>query len=523
MKKNKLNLLSLVLATMTITTILPTQAFAASTSKSTDDKIYFLPTKSSDAILIESNGRFGLVDAAEDTGTRRTDLPKNKFDAINTQGYEDVVVNFLKDKGVETLDFVIATHAHSDHIGGMDDVIKNFKVNKLYTRPYSDICVNSNGVNYFYFRDNREYDWDNKEVYNEMIYAAKKYGVNTVFIQENTSKKDLSFSFGDFDIKIVNDKIVTTNKNNMKTVDNLNSISLGVVVSKGDKRVFLGGDIDNSDGAEDRLISESETSKLLKNVDVYKIAHHGANGTDKFLKHLNPKTIIVTGIGLSNNVASTVNNLRTDGVYSTNDNGVIELTISDSGNITTNSTVNQLNTTRNDSNWKKNSNGTWSYYKNNNKVYGWNQLSYAGTMNWYCFNSKGEMLTGWQKLSWNGKTSWYYFDNSGAMKTGWQKIKYNGKDEWFYLEPNTISTSKGNLYKGEMTTGWRYIYYNGSNNWYYFDNNGVMKTGWQQINYKGKKQWFYFDSKGKMLTGKQTLSWNGKTSTYYFDTDGVLK
>ena len=75
--------------------------------KEDDLKIYFIDVGQADCILLEQNGKFMLIDAGN-----------------NDDG--DLVVNYLKEKGVQKLDYIIATHAHEDHIGGMDNVINNF-------------------------------------------------------------------------------------------------------------------------------------------------------------------------------------------------------------------------------------------------------------------------------------------------------------------------------------------------------------------------------------------------------------
>lgn len=44
---------------------------------------------------------------------------------------DEYLVNYIKSQGVEEIDTVIATHPHSDHIGSMQDILENFKVNKI--------------------------------------------------------------------------------------------------------------------------------------------------------------------------------------------------------------------------------------------------------------------------------------------------------------------------------------------------------------------------------------------------------
>ena len=48
----------------------------------------------------------------------------------NTQG--EKIKKYLKAQGISTIDVVIGTHPDSDHIGGIDYIINNFKINKFY-------------------------------------------------------------------------------------------------------------------------------------------------------------------------------------------------------------------------------------------------------------------------------------------------------------------------------------------------------------------------------------------------------
>ena len=51
---------------------------------------------------------------------------KNIVIDAGENGNDEFVCNYLKEQGVKTIDLVIATHQHSDHIGGLDTVIKTF-------------------------------------------------------------------------------------------------------------------------------------------------------------------------------------------------------------------------------------------------------------------------------------------------------------------------------------------------------------------------------------------------------------
>ena len=43
-----------------------------------------------------------------------------------------LLVQYFKEQNMTKFDYLIATHPHEDHIGGMDDIIKNFDIEKIY-------------------------------------------------------------------------------------------------------------------------------------------------------------------------------------------------------------------------------------------------------------------------------------------------------------------------------------------------------------------------------------------------------
>ena len=79
--------------------------------------VHFLDVGQGDSILIEYKNKSMLIDAGE-----------------SDQG--EVVSDYLKDQGISTLDYVVATHPHSDHIGGMNDILNNFKVEHFIDSGY---------------------------------------------------------------------------------------------------------------------------------------------------------------------------------------------------------------------------------------------------------------------------------------------------------------------------------------------------------------------------------------------------
>lgn len=233
------------------------------------NRIHFLNTGYSDCIILESNGHFAMIDAAEDT-----DFPENK-PHLNMPGYEDKVLEYINENcsvnNEITFDFILGTHCHSDHIGGFDTVInaENVKIEKAYLKPYYEENIS------FYERTR----WDNTEVYTQMKDALNNKSIPIIdsFDKEN-------FKFGDFSITFFNGDYV---KLKSKTGENRNSVV--TLVEYNGKRVLLSGDMDYLHGGEQELADK------IGKVDVLKVGHHGYIGSTslKWVKTLNPEIALI--------------------------------------------------------------------------------------------------------------------------------------------------------------------------------------------------------------------------------------
>ena len=252
------------------------------------DRIYFLNTGGADAILIESEGKFALVDAAEDS-----DNPRG-FEELVYEGTEQYVVDTVKkiagDKnGKVTLEFVLGTHSHSDHIGGMDTLIldKDVTVKAAYLKKYDENRINPYEIEH----------WDNKEVYEQMISACEERDVRLVQ-QMNEDK----FYFGNFTMQFCN---VYDPENDEPVGENDNAI--GLLIEKDGMRAFLSADIDNKTGDEDRI------AKQIGKINLLKVGHHGydESSTENFINTLHPEIAVVTNNErwISKNPLNNLNNV----------------------------------------------------------------------------------------------------------------------------------------------------------------------------------------------------------------------
>lgn len=42
------------------------------------------------------------------------------------------MVDYLNNQGVKDIKYLIATHSHADHLGGLDSVVKNFNIENVF-------------------------------------------------------------------------------------------------------------------------------------------------------------------------------------------------------------------------------------------------------------------------------------------------------------------------------------------------------------------------------------------------------
>lgn len=150
------------------------QAAPATNTSSDPGSIHFLTLNANDdAILIECNGKFGMVDSGEDSDYPNGSDPRYPSRSGTTigQGQEQNVIAYLHSLGVNSsnFEFYIGTHPHSDHIGSADEIIREFHPKRVYIEPYKDSYIS-----------NPNHLWDNLYVYDHMVSAAKETGATLI-------------------------------------------------------------------------------------------------------------------------------------------------------------------------------------------------------------------------------------------------------------------------------------------------------------------------------------------------------
>lgn len=487
---------SVLVAASLLTVFFPSREGNALPAEAHSDNhgiIHIFAFEGSDAILVESNGEFAMIDSGEDN-----DYPSGEDDRyplrsgiIKGNGKEDQVIQYMKEQGVnsENLKVYIGTHAHSDHIGSADEIINEFTPDYVYTPLYDDS----------YITDESRL-WDNQYVYDNLIAAAEEN--NAVLIQEPT-KEERTILLGFLTLQIENYHEIDSD---FKTSD-ANDYCWGIKVTDGVNTAFLAGDINNNIGSEDEL------SNTLGHVDALKMGHHGLSGSNtvSYIESLSPCIAVITGNKnkLPDATADALFSFKTN-VISASDavaenQETIRLSFTGNG-ITTNIPDKNLQIQFRErqsspymtaysnyesivlNGWKQ-VGKYWYWFENSNIATENSWIKTSGR--WYFLQENARMATGWARVD----GVWYYLDSSGAMQTGWKKIK----GVWYYLNGS-----------GAMQTGWLKT----GGKWYYLNDNGAMATGWKQVG----KTWYYLNSSGAMLTGWQKIS--GKW--YYLDSSGAM-
>ena len=210
---------------------------------------------------------------------------------------ESILLPYLLDRRVKTIDYLVISHFDSDHIGGLFKIMENIKI--------KNILISKQGK-----------ESENLKKFKEII---SKKRINVKVVKKGDIIKVDKYSY--FEILFPEENLITDNiLNNNSIVAKLNCIGLNILFT---------GDIEEI--AEKRLIELYEESEKLKST-ILKVAHHGSKSSsiDKFLELVNPKIALV-GVGEDNNFGHPNQSVLerigeyTNKIYRTDINGEIEI------------------------------------------------------------------------------------------------------------------------------------------------------------------------------------------------------
>jgi beta-lactamase superfamily II metal-dependent hydrolase len=189
--------------------------------------------------------------------------PEGKRALIDAGPSRDAAARLLKQKGITRLDLVVVSHHHSDHYGGMEQVIRTYK------------------PRYFLASDSGHAT----KLYLKLLRTVEEEGITAI---EPTSKPR-KIELGSVELTVF------PKAPEDRREENNNSI--GLRLQYGGFSVLLTGD---SEEDERRWWIEGHP-ELVRNCTILKLAHHGShNGTDaRWLKLVNPE-LAVASLGRGN-------------------------------------------------------------------------------------------------------------------------------------------------------------------------------------------------------------------------------
>lgn len=198
-------------------------------------KVYFFDVGQADSILVINEEQTMLIDAGN-----------------NEDG--EILVQNLKSLGITKIDYLIGTHPHEDHIGGVDDIIRNFEIGTIYMPKVQT----------------------NTKTFEDVLDAVKEKELTI-----STPKVKDTFRVGQAECQV----LAVNNKSK-----NLNLTSI-VIQMKFDSMTYLfTGDAEKE--VEEKILEENKDIKA----NILKVGHHGSDtsSSEKFIQAVAPEISIIS-------------------------------------------------------------------------------------------------------------------------------------------------------------------------------------------------------------------------------------
>ncbi|MDF2820630.1 MAG: beta-lactamase domain protein [Clostridiales bacterium] len=190
-------------------------------------------------------------------------LPNSKsilIDAGESDSYENIT-KIIDSSNITKIDVLIATHPHADHIGGMDEIIENYEIGKIYMPKISSSTT----------------------TFENLLQT-----ISDKNLKITTATAGMSIELDDS----VNIDILGPNSSNY---DDINNFSIIIKLTYNNNSFLFTGDAES--------VSEKE---LLQNqydlkADILKVGHHGSSSSTSasLLKAVEP-TYAIISVGKDN-------------------------------------------------------------------------------------------------------------------------------------------------------------------------------------------------------------------------------
>lgn len=220
-------------------------------------------------------------------------LPDGKTILIDggSKGKSDEVMAELNRQNIKTIDYLFITHPHEDHIGGLVEVVKKYKIGDIYMQKAST----------------------NTMVFRNFLAAIKAKGEKVKTIKEG------GYLIGDKGSKL---SLQSFNEN-LASYKELNNYSIILRLKYGSTSYLFMGDA--FDSIEKKLVKSGYDIES----DVLKVSHHGSRygSYSGLLSSVRPKYSVVSVGGHNRydhpNMATITRLKRVSKVFMTDENGTV--------------------------------------------------------------------------------------------------------------------------------------------------------------------------------------------------------
>ncbi len=216
------------------------------------NSLFSTDTQNAPTVVVDGNMQVSVIDIGQGSSALVSTADKNILIDGGESSEAPKLIAYLESCGVETIDIIIATHQHADHIGGLSDVIDKYEVERIIMPKLPDSLVPTS------------------KTYENLLLTISEH--NLKITSANVGD---SYDFGDMVVEILGPT---------EQFDDLNNMSVITKVTFGESEFLFCGDAERQ--AEQSVISSGADIDC----DVLIVGHHGSNTstTEEFAEKTTP-------------------------------------------------------------------------------------------------------------------------------------------------------------------------------------------------------------------------------------------